>query len=139
MPLFIWKPSYETGINEIDLDHRQLFGIVNDLYEAMKQAQGYELMNRTVDRLLEYTQRHFATEESFMRVSNYPKRLTHENEHRTFCARIEAMNAGRRLGKQPPSSEMMKFLCEWLTTHVTTADKDLGRYLKRHLADEKIG
>lgn len=139
MPLFIWKRSYETGISEIDLDHRQLFGIANELYEAMKQAQGHELMNQTIDRLLEYVQQHFATEESFMRISNYPKRSTHEHEHRLFCEQVEAMDASRRLGAQLPSGEMMEFLCGWLTTHVRTADKELGRYLKRHLANESAG
>jgi hemerythrin-like metal-binding protein len=129
MPLFIWKPSYDTGIPEIDYDHRQLVGLINELYEAMTQNHGYEIVNRILDRLLEYAQHHFATEESFMRAGKYPQIATHEGEHQRFCDEVAAMDAGRRAGKQPLSTEMMSFLCEWLRDHVTTSDKEMGRFL----------
>jgi hemerythrin-like metal-binding protein len=131
MPLFIWKPSYDTGIPEIDYDHRQLVGLVNELYEAMTQQHGYEIVNQTLDRLQEYARRHFVTEESFMRAGKYPQIADHEGEHQRFRDELAAMDARRRVGKQPPSTEMMNFLCEWLRTHVTTSDKEMGRYLKR--------
>jgi len=131
MPLFIWKPSYETGIPEIDHDHRQLVGIINELYEAMKQGHGYELVNNTIDRLLDYVARHFQNEESFMRVNRYPKLEEHEEKHRGFQATIMEMDLQRRLGNSPSTIQLMTFLCEWLRDHVTTVDKELGSYLKK--------
>lgn len=131
MPLFIWKPSYDTGIPEIDYDHRQLVGVINELYEAMTQNHGHEIVNQTLDRLLEYAQRHFDAEESFMRAGKYPHIAAHENEHQRFCDEVAAMDARRRAGKQPLSTEMMNFLCEWLRNHVTTTDKEMGRFLMR--------
>lgn len=130
MPLFIWKPSYDTGIPEIDYDHRQLVGLINELYEAMAQSHGYEIVNQTLDCLIEYAQRHFAAEESFMRARRYPFLADHEVEHQKFRDAVSAMDARRRAGKQLPSTEMMHFLCDWLRSHVTTSDKEMGRYLK---------
>lgn len=131
MPLFIWKPSYELGIPEIDLDHRQLVGMINELYEAMKQGQGHELMNEILDRLIDYVGRHFNNEEGFMRAANYPGITDHEREHQQFRASILEMDVRRRAGNLPPSIELLTYLGDWLNNHVTTADKELGRYLKR--------
>lgn len=130
MPLFIWKPSYDIGVPEIDYDHRQLVGLVNELYEAMKQGHGYEIVDEMIDRLLAYAQSHFATEEGFMRAARYPRLAVHQLEHERFCDEVTAMDARRRAGKLPPSAEMMEFLCEWLRGHVTTSDKEMGRYLR---------
>ena len=131
MPLFLWKPSYELGIPEIDHDHRQLVGIINELYEAMKQGHGYEIVNHTIDRLLDYVAQHFQNEESFMRVNNYPKQEEHEEEHRGFQELILEMDRQRRLGNATSTIEMMAFLRDWLRDHVTTADKEFGNYLKK--------
>lgn len=131
MPLFIWKPSYELGIPEIDLDHRLLVGMINELYEAMKQGQGYELMNEILDRLIDYVGRHFSNEEGFMRAAHYPGILDHEREHQQFRASVLEMDMRRRAGNLPPSIELLTYLGDWLKNHVTTTDKELGRYLKR--------
>ncbi|MCM2263957.1 MAG: bacteriohemerythrin [Desulfuromonadales bacterium] len=131
MPLFIWKPSYETHIPEIDYDHRQLVGLINELYEAMKQGQGYDLMNETLNRLIDYVSQHFETEEGFMRAGNYPGILDHQKEHQQFRASILEMDVRRRAGHAPPSIELLTYLRDWLRDHVTTTDKELGRYLKK--------
>lgn len=130
MPLFLWKRSYETGIPEIDYDHRQLVGIINELYEAMKTGQGCEVINRTIDRLLEYSRRHFASEEGFMRACAYPDTAGHEQSHREMTERIVAMDAQRRAGGSVPSPEMLTFLRDWLCTHIAIDDKKLGEFLR---------
>jgi hemerythrin-like metal-binding protein len=131
MPLFIWKPSYEVGIAEIDHDHRMLVGMINELYEAMKEGRGYELINQTMEQLLAYVARHFATEESFMRASGYLALEYHEQEHRRFTTMLMEMDQRRRQGHAPSSVEMMTFLCDWLRDHVTSVDKDLGSFAKK--------
>jgi hemerythrin-like metal-binding protein len=130
MPLFIWKPSYETGIAEIDNDHRLLVGIINELYEAMKQGHGYEILTQTIDRLVDYANRHFEAEESFMRISRYPHQEAHVREHRLLQQKVEEMERERRASKGPSAAELLTFLCDWLRDHVTTVDKELGIYLK---------
>lgn len=131
MPLFLWKPSYELGIPEIDHDHRQLVGIINELYEEMKQGHGHDILNQTIDRLLDYVNEHFENEESSMRVNRYPQFDEHVKEHQAFRERIVEMDQQRRLGSKQSTIELMTFLCDWLRDHVTTVDKEFGSYLKR--------
>lgn len=135
MPLFIWKPSYEIGVLEIDHDHRHLVGLINELYEAMKVGHGYELINPLIDRLLAYAAEHFDTEEGFMRASNYPYLEAHVREHDEFRARIGDMDRNRGEGQLLPSTEMLSFLCDWLKTHILESDKDVGRFIKRQRQD----
>lgn len=130
MPLFIWKPSYNLHIPEIDNDHRYLVGIINELYEAMKEGHGHELINLVIDRLLDYVDRHFQTEESFMRINHYPALESHELEHRRFCEQLREMDRQRRMGNKPSTIELMTFLCDWLRNHITATDKEFGQYLK---------
>ncbi|NJC87433.1 MAG: bacteriohemerythrin [Desulfuromonas sp.] len=131
MPLFIWKPSYEMGVPEIDLEHRQLVGTINELFEAMKTGQGREIMDQILDRLIDYAEKHFDNEESFMRAANYPGMPSHEQEHQRFRAHVLEMDMSRRAGKFPPSIELLTYLSDWLREHVTTADKEMGRHLKK--------
>lgn len=131
MPLFIWKPSYNLGIAEIDLDHRQLVGIINELYEAMKEGRGRDLINQTVDRLIDYVGEHFDREESIMRAAGFPDLSNHESAHQGFRAAVLEMDMRRRTGGGPSAIELLTYLSDWLRDHLTSTDKELGRYLKR--------
>lgn len=131
MPLFIWKPSYELAIPEIDLDHRRLVGIINELYEAMKDGRGHLLLNQIIDRLLDYIQQHFEAEESFMRASLYPELEAHRQEHLRLREELLEMDRLRRAGDKPTAGELLTFLCAWMRTHISETDKAFGGYLKR--------
>ena len=131
MPLFIWKPSYELGIVEIDHDHRHLVGLINELYEAMKIGHGYELISHLIDQLLEYAEQHFKNEEGFMRSCHYPHLEAHVREHQELQEKLGEMSRDRQQGKLPPSTELLEFLCMWLRTHILDSDKELGQFIKR--------
>lgn len=131
MPLFIWRPSYDLGIPEIDLDHRQLVGSINELYEAMKEGRGRDLINHTIDRLIEYVGKHFDHEESIMRAAGFTDLANHEREHQRFRAAVLEMDIRRRAGGGPSAIELLTYLSDWLRDHVTSTDKEMGRYLKR--------
>ena len=132
MPLFIWKPSYNLGVAEIDLDHRQLVGIINELYEAMKEGRGRDVINQTVDRLIDYIGEHFDREESIMRAAGFPNLGRHEREHQGFRAAVLEMDVRRRAGCGPSAIELLTYLSDWLRDHVTSTDRELGRYLKKN-------
>lgn len=131
MPLFLWKPSYELGVPEIDADHRQLVGMINGLYDEIKGGRGVPARDRAIDDLLGYVQRHFATEESFMRLCNYPQMAAHEEAHRSFQANLQAMARRRDAGSAPSAAELLTVMCDWMSHHVTTVDKELVAWLRR--------
>ncbi|HKJ28674.1 MAG TPA: hemerythrin domain-containing protein, partial [Desulfuromonadales bacterium] len=64
--LFVWDDNYRTGIDEIDLDHKGLVNLINDLYEAMQDGSGGALLLPIFSALKRYTEDHFVKEERYM-------------------------------------------------------------------------
>lgn len=126
---FVWVPDYELGIAEIDDDHRLMVGLINELYEAIRQERGFEVMNRIMDRLLDYAPRHFQTEESLMDENGFPQAEDHKQEHRRFATIIEEMERRRRESQAPAALELIMFLSDWLRNHVAGHDRELGIFL----------
>lgn len=129
MPLFIWKPSYELNVPEIDLQHRRLVGLINELYEAMNVARGQDVVNHILDELQEYIQEHFETEERFMRKYRYPEIEEHLAEHSRLGTQVLELNELRQQGDAISTPELMSFLCNWLRDHLAGTDKKFGQFL----------
>ena len=131
MPLFIWKPSYEINVPEIDLQHRRLVGLINELYEAMKEARGQSVLDHILDELQLYIQEHFETEERYMQNYHYPEFANHQEEHRSLGTQVIALQELREQGEKISTPDLMSFLCTWLREHLVSADKDFGHYLRQ--------
>ncbi len=131
MPLFIWKPSYELNVPEIDVQHRQLVGMINELYEAMKNGRGHEVVEHILTDLQSYIQQHFETEERYMKRHKYPDLEKHKLEHRKLENQVIELNRLRQDDHKISTPELMSFLCNWLRDHLAGTDKEFGEYLKK--------
>jgi len=131
MPLFIWKRSYEINIPEIDIQHRQLVGLINQLYEAMKEARGQKVVDHILDELQTQIQEHFDTEERYMEKHRYPGFETHRQEHHGLGSQVIALQELRDHGGRISTPELMSFLCNWLRDHLVGSDKEFGEFLSR--------
>jgi hemerythrin len=131
MPLFVWKPSYELDIPEIDAQHRHLVGLINQLYDAMKVGQGQEILDHILGELQVYIKEHFETEERFMQQHHYPDFEKHREEHRKLGNQVYELNELRLYGSKISTPELMSFLSNWLRDHLAGTDKELGQYLKK--------
>ncbi len=131
MPLFIWKPSYELNVPEIDVQHRHLVGLINELYDAMKDGRGQEVLDHILDELQEFIRQHFDTEERFMQKHNFPDLERHKEEHRKLGTQVQELTELRLYGNKISTPELMSFLCNWLRDHLAGTDKEFGDYLKK--------
>ena len=134
MPLFFWKRSYEIGINEIDMQHRQLVGIVNELFDAMKEGKGAAIVDEILDKLIDYVQLHFSTEEHYMQTHYYPGLEEHERQHLDMTKHVVELITMKRTGKGVNAPDLMNFLQEWLVDHISVEDKKFGDFLKMRWA-----
>ncbi|MFN3309093.1 MAG: bacteriohemerythrin, partial [Anaerolineales bacterium] len=66
MSLITWSDEFSVNIKEIDNQHRQLIEMVNQLQRAMKEGKGAAALNDILQRLIDYTDYHFSTEERMM-------------------------------------------------------------------------
>jgi hemerythrin len=129
MSLYNWDEKYSVGIKSIDLEHQGLFKLVNQLFEAMKHGQAKEIISETLKKLIAYTLTHFKREELFFSTTNYPDYLEHKKQHDLFIDRINEFKDQFEKGNQQVSIDLIKFLSDWLISHIMISDKKYTDYL----------
>lgn len=134
MPFLEWTEKLATGVTEMDEQHKKLLNIINDLYDAMKQGKGKEVIDKVINELIRYTDYHFTSEEGLMSKYGYSEVMSHKKEHEYFKNKIMEFSDKRAKGEITLSIEIMNFLKEWLTNHIMHTDKKYGSFIK-----EKMG
>lgn len=128
MPLFLWKKSYEIGLPEIDVQHRRLVGMINELSDAMLERKGQRAVPHILDELVDYIQLHFTTEESAMQARQYPALDQHSKAHLELTRKVLAYKDRYAREHDLNTPELLDFLCGWLKDHIMVSDKDFGRF-----------
>ncbi len=130
MALIQWGPSLEVGIEIIDVQHRRLVDLMNELNEAMTQERGGESMGGILKGLVDYTHTHFRTEENLLERYDYDELDLHRREHRIFTDQIEIYQDRFTAGFMNMSNDVMEYMRGWLLTHITCSDRGYISTLK---------
>jgi len=130
MPLFLWKKSYEIGLTEIDTQHRNLVGIINELSDAMMNQKGYTVVPHILEKLVDYIQFHFTTEEEIMRDTKYPALDEHCHEHLAMTTKVIGFKRACAKNHEINIVEVLNFLCDWLKEHIAVSDKKLKAHIQ---------
>jgi hemerythrin len=97
--MFEWKAEYAVNIGSVDAQHQSLFAIGRELYTALSTAQGQAVLARVLERLVQYTARHFAHEERLMRLHKYPDFAKHKAEHDALAKQVLTFQTEFRDGR----------------------------------------
>ena len=81
MPIINWSQNLSVGINSIDEQHKKLVGMVNKLYDAMKEGKAKDILGNLLTELVSYTDSHFKTEEQLFNKYRYAETTAHKSEH----------------------------------------------------------
>jgi hemerythrin len=130
MALLDWSLSLSVDVPEMDAQHKKLFGLLNDLNEAMKQGRTRDEMVRVFDELVRYTQTHFASEERFLASIGYPDLAQHKKEHAELMGQVAAFKADYDAGKAMISIKLLGFLRDWVRNHIQKTDKEYGAWVR---------
>ncbi len=84
------EQDYSIGIEQIDLQHKELSERMELLRDAMRKGQSRDTIRATLRFLEGYAVEHSATEERYMLRYNYPGILLHKTEHATFLGDLGA-------------------------------------------------
>jgi hemerythrin-like metal-binding protein len=130
MPLIKWDESIAMGIDEIDVQHKQLVTAVNELFDAMKIGKAKDAIDDVLKKIVHYTKEHFATEEKYFDQFGYLETEQHKKEHNDFIKEVndfvKSLNEGKptRSGSEVAITvDLWKFLKSWLEKHVTDTDR----------------
>jgi hemerythrin len=129
MAFFEWREDYSVGIKKIDEQHKKLVGHLNDLYEAMSTGKGKDALNSVLNGLVQYTKEHFSTEESLMKLYNYPEYEAHRQKHEKMAEHVVKLKQKVDSGEISNPRQITDFLKEWLAKHILSTDKMYGPFL----------
>ncbi len=123
MPIVTWNDTYSVKVKEIDLQHKKLVDIINELFDAMKAGKGNTVIDKLLDELVKYTKYHFSAEENYMRKFKFDQSDIQEAQHKQFVAKINDFIEQYKANRLTLSIEMMNFLKDWLINHIVKMDK----------------
>jgi hemerythrin len=124
-----WDASLETGDAVVDLQHRTIHNLFNELTSAPDNAS--EILN-ALDFLTEHVLVHFATEEDLMYAEEFPDDLTqaHIAEHRALTTEVRWQVLEFRDGTLSSTQPLIEFLRAWLAEHVHACDRLLVEHIR---------
>ncbi|RLF42194.1 MAG: hypothetical protein DRN17_08030, partial [Thermoplasmata archaeon] len=124
--IFPWDGNFNTGIEEIDTQHRQLVSILNRLATHIVYESSRDVLSTILDELIDYTLYHFESEEAIWHQYFSGKEL--ETEHK--ATHQEFIDTVVRLKEEQSSrsydvlaKDTLGFLTQWLAAHILEADR----------------
>jgi hemerythrin-like metal-binding protein len=129
MSLFVWDSKYSVNIHEIDAQHQNLFALFNQLYDAMQEGHGNEVIGKVLTGVLDYTAYHFAYEEKLFRQYGYADEAAHRAEHAKLTEQAKTRVQKLHAGQSHVTMATLKFLCDWLNNHILGSDRKFAPFL----------
>ena len=123
MKRLVWDDSkYNIGIAKIDLQHKQLFALINAL--AGNRSGDRAFISRILGTLVLYTKTHFKEEEKMLFKMSYPGLKAHTKNHAAFVNQIISLKAEFEKNRQSQVilEKLYVFLSEWLSNHILKED-----------------
>lgn len=129
----LWTKNLEVGVDLIDSQHKKWFEKADQLFEAGKNGKSKEYIIQMFDFLDEYTKTHFRDEEKYMQSINYPELASQKQMHENFIKKLADLrkdyeNVGANITVILGANQ---FILDWLTKHISNADKKIGEYAKK--------
>lgn len=130
-----WNDSYLLGITEIDLQHKKLLSLADDMYEIVNGDEDSLKVNlsKVLKSLTDYTVYHFTSEEEFMRKYGYPSADMHKSMHDNFIAEVTKQIKSLNTATKAEAERLYKFLASWVLNHIAKSDKVWAEYVKPNL------
>jgi len=131
MAHLVWQNDLNTGIEEIDNQHQRIVEMINHLYDAEQNGDKNEIREVLVD-LADYTQSHFAFEETLMEDAGYRFSRAHKKVHELFIRRVEEYRMRFDAGENIVQ-ELHDTLSRWLFSHIRNEDAAYAETVKANM------
>ena len=95
----------------------------------MKARKGKEAIGNLLGELVDYTHYHFATEEKYFRLYNYPSFDVHKSEHDLMRNLVADLKLKFDANTETIIVDVMELLKDWLSDHVLGSDQKYGSFL----------
>ncbi|MDR0562595.1 MAG: bacteriohemerythrin [Spirochaetaceae bacterium] len=132
-PFVVWEERYSVGIQIIDQQHKELLNLTNTLYNACRKGDeaAKTHFKDVIHSAVEYVKFHFSTEEQIMERISFPELAPHKKEHEAFVKKVLEEVKNFQSGKTFVPNQFVRFLRDWVLTHIAMSDKKYEEYIRR--------
>ena len=123
-----WSDKYSLNVAEIDEQHKKLVSLVNDMYDAMQEGKGRDMIGTVIAEFVDYTDYHFKAEERLLRQNGYPEYDAHKVMHDNLSRKAHSIKEAFERGNTPTAIEVMLLLTNWLNIHILEEDRKYKPY-----------
>jgi hemerythrin len=133
MDLITWSPTFSVGVKLIDEQHMGLLELVNDMFNHVvgDEKTEREYFKMVIDEAVRYVKVHFQTEEKIMLHTKFPGYMEHKKAHDAFIMNVVKEAREFDSGKKMTLTDFIRFLKEWILTHIAIMDKQYFTYFKK--------
>jgi hemerythrin len=129
-----WTDDLNTGIDVIDFQHRRIVDYLNNL-EAALTTGDHKGIGHVLDELTDYTESHFAFEESLQIEAGYKLAAPHKATHDMFVRRLARYRERHEAGENI-AENLYDMLTAWLLHHIKRDDAAYVPDVRRKLLDK---
>jgi hemerythrin-like metal-binding protein len=126
----MWKEEYKLGVDTIDLQHQQLFKMVDGLLAVIDDYEHADYKKEcaaAVSFLYDYTVKHFQFEEGYQASIGYKDIEAHKLQHKRFIITVD--NFAKKMVESEYDMRVVKAfsgsLVAWLNYHVAETDQKI--------------
>lgn len=132
MTLIEWKDEFSVGVAAVDLEHRDLINLINDLHSMMHAGATQQQVVSSLGEIFAQISAHFALEEKFMRDANYEGYPSHKEDHESLLDEIRDIMDRVEDDGSYEEDRLSSELERWFTEHFRTHDARLHRFFPEH-------
>jgi hemerythrin len=130
MALIEWRKEFETGVPDVDYEHRELVNLINSLHGEIVMGSDRARINEFLGEVFAKIAAHFALEESIMRKHRYDEYAAHKAEHEALLDEIrDIMDAAEASPEPNYQSALSETVRDWFVNHFKSKDARLHRQL----------
>ena len=129
MTLLTWNHACTVGVRAMDDQHGILMDTMNEVRLALVCGRGRDQLSELLNRLIEFTRMHFATEERLLEQTGFPALAAHRVEHQRVLAQILEAAHRAQHGEEVHMHSLLIFLRDWYVTHIGSLDQEYGPWL----------
>jgi hemerythrin-like metal-binding protein len=120
--LMRWSSSFECGHPVIDMQHRELFNVSNEVINSVLDRRPKIGIEYLLHELVEHIKDHFVTEEEVLERTHYPALEDHRNIHQLLLGRATELEQRYREGLLPVSDLVGFIAYDVISTHIIQED-----------------
>lgn len=120
----MWREEYSVGNPVLDGQHQRLFDILNGLFNEISSRPDEQLIiiPEVVERLLDYLQYHFHSEEEHMRKVHFEELKEHAKSHQLILSRLVEIKNSLITNETALTPDLVVFFEKWLVKHILEDD-----------------